>query len=62
MRPNPASVGSNGVSGSVCFTSGSIDNPTCGASSGNNSGWALSTITNAEMGLPATIAAPLTLQ
>ena len=49
----------NGTSTSVSFTSAAIDNPTCGPSAGQNSGWALSAVTHAAVGLPATISAPL---
>ena len=58
----PQSVNGAGMSISVSFTSQGIDNPTCYASAGSNSGWLLTTITNAALGLPATIVPPLKLQ
>ncbi|MFC0223568.1 hypothetical protein [Nocardioides zeicaulis] len=61
----PATV-TSGYTTSVSFTSASIDNPNCYASSGTNSGWLLKTATRAELGLPANstvnkIAVPLTV-
>ncbi|WP_243303801.1 collagen-like protein [Geothrix oryzisoli] len=58
----PQNVNGSGMSISVSFTSQGIDNPTCYASGGSASGWQLTTITNAALGLPATIVAPLKLQ
>ena len=58
----PQTVNASGLSISVDFTAAGLDNPTCGESSGLASGWLLKTVTNAEVGLPATIAVPLSLQ
>jgi hypothetical protein len=39
-----------------------LDNPTCGASSATQHMWALTPITRAAAGLPATIVTPLSIQ
>jgi hypothetical protein len=56
----PISVDANGVSWCGAMTGVvSILNPTCYASSSTNWGWEVRKATLAELGLPATIAAPL---
>lgn len=57
----PATV-TNGTSASVAFSSAAIENPTCGASPGTNSGWQLTTITKAALGVPAAITLPFLFQ
>jgi hypothetical protein len=51
----------NGYSTSVTFTAATIENPTCYASSGTDSGWRLKTVTNAALGVPDSITLPFTL-
>jgi hypothetical protein len=58
----PSTVNAAGMSTSVSFTSQGIDNPTCYAAGGSASGWLLKTVTNAALGLPPTVVAPLKLQ
>jgi hypothetical protein len=57
----PATV-ANGVSTGEAFTAATIDNPACGASSGTESGWKLTPVSHATVGLPAAIATPITMQ
>jgi hypothetical protein len=57
-----SSPNANGVSTSVGFVAATIENPACGASAGSRSGWALTAITNATAGLPASVAYPFTVQ
>jgi hypothetical protein len=57
----PATV-ANGVSTGEAFTAATIDNPTCGAAAYKASGWKLTAVSRATVGLPATIATPLKLQ
>jgi hypothetical protein len=52
----------NGLSTAVGFTSATIENPSCMTSAGARGGWLLTPITRAALGLPATIAYPLTIQ
>jgi hypothetical protein len=54
--PNP-----NGVSTSVTFTSAYFENPTCAPNGLVHSGWALTATTNSAIGLPASIAYPLSI-
>ena len=60
-----ANPSANGVSTSVAIPGGtqSIENSgSCSSSTGGTSGWALTATTNAAVGLPTTIAYPLTIQ
>ena len=58
----PMTVDANFVSTSGAMTGVvAILNPGCGTSSSTNWGWELRKATNAELGLPATIVAPLQL-
>jgi Collagen triple helix repeat (20 copies) len=54
----PATV-NNGFSMGEAMTAATIDNPTCGANAGTRSGWKLTAISRANVGLPNTIATPL---
>jgi hypothetical protein len=51
-----------GLAVSESLTAAGLDNPTCSASSGTQSGWQLAAVTRATIGLPATIVSPLKLQ
>jgi hypothetical protein len=55
-----SSPNANGVSTSVSFVGASLENPTCGASAGS-SGWAITAKTLVSVGLPSSIAYPLTV-
>jgi hypothetical protein len=58
----PTSTGGASAVASVGgFSAQTIDNPACAASVGTRSGWPLTAIIAAGAGLPATIAAPLTV-
>lgn len=57
----PSSV-TNNASLSVSASIGSVDNPTCSDYTDTVTGWALKTATRTDIGLPATITAPLTVQ
>lgn len=59
----PSNVGPNGVSMSVAMHAEGIDNPECmDYPGGTQWGWPLTVVTPTQVGLPATIAAPLRLQ
>jgi hypothetical protein len=65
--PTAASILSDGTSASVKpslsgFSIQGIDNPACGVSSSDQYMWPLTTITRTALGLPASIATPLTIQ
>jgi hypothetical protein len=50
----------NGLAPNVAFEATGLDNPTCGASSGENHGYLLAAATAASVGLPSfPVAAPL---
>ena len=56
-----ASPDTYGLSTSVAVTTPDIENPTC-MTGGTNSGWALTSVTLTGVGLPSSIAYPLTVQ
>jgi len=56
----PADV-TSGYATSVSFTSGSMDNPTCGTNAGTHNGWKLTTVSAASVGLPAGTTGQLTV-
>ena len=59
----PTNLDANNLTPNAAFTSTSIDNPTCGTSSGTRHGYLLTTITAAAAGLPAyPLAAPLRVE
>ena len=57
----PANVTNGYAKSAGGFSSAGIDNPTCGADAGTQTGWLLTAVTPVAAGLPATIAAPLAL-
>ena len=59
----PTNLDANGLTPNASFTSSSIDNPTCGSSSGTRNGYLLVSTSAAGVGLPSYPAvAPLTMQ
>ncbi len=57
----PATVNAGTATGEA-LTASTIDNPAYGPSAGTRSGWKLTAVTHAAVGLPNTIATPLKLQ
>jgi hypothetical protein len=56
-----SSPNANNVSTSVSFTAATLENPSCGASAGTRSGWALTAKTLTSVGLPSSITYPLSV-